>query len=66
MLTFIDPKFYEAQAVILSNMGHDKEALEIYVFKLKNFEKAEEQVCLSNCKLGANLLQILQSSSFRS
>ncbi|KAG9248610.1 vacuolar morphogenesis protein-like protein AvaB [Calycina marina] len=37
-----DPKFYEAQAVLLSNMGQDKEALEIYVFKLKNFEKAEE------------------------
>lgn len=42
ILTVVDPKFYEVQAVILSNMGKDKEALEIYVFKLKTFEKAEE------------------------
>lgn len=39
---FSDPKFYEAQAVVLSNMGQHKQALEIYVFKLKDFEKAEE------------------------
>ncbi|CZT10683.1 related to PHO87 protein [Rhynchosporium agropyri] len=37
-----DPKFYEAQAVVLSNMGQHKQALEIYVFKIQNFEKAEE------------------------
>ncbi|TAQ85668.1 hypothetical protein B7494_g6012 [Chlorociboria aeruginascens] len=37
-----NPNFYEAQAVVLSNMGSHKQALEIYVFKLKNFEKAEE------------------------
>lgn len=42
ILTVQDPNFYEAQAVILSNRGEDKEALEIYVFKLRNFEKAEE------------------------
>jgi len=42
MLTLLDPKFYEAQAVILSNMGQNREALEIYVFKLKDFKKAEE------------------------
>ncbi|TVY31863.1 Vacuolar morphogenesis protein [Lachnellula occidentalis] len=39
-----DPKFYEAQAVVLSNMGQHKQALEIYVFKIKDFEKAEEHV----------------------
>jgi hypothetical protein len=36
-----DPDFYEAQAVVLSNMGQHKQALEIYVFKIKDFEKAE-------------------------
>ncbi|RPB17629.1 hypothetical protein P167DRAFT_569368 [Morchella conica CCBAS932] len=37
-----DPEFYEARAVVLSNMGQHKTALEIYVFKLKDHEKAEE------------------------
>ena len=37
-----DPDFWEARAVVLSNMGKHKEALEIYVFKLKNPLKAEE------------------------
>ncbi|KAK0100762.1 Vacuolar morphogenesis protein 6 [Cadophora gregata] len=37
-----DPSFYEAQAVVLSNMGQHKQALEIYVFKIQDFEKAEE------------------------
>lgn len=37
-----DPEFYEAQALVLSNMGHHKQALEIYVFKMKDYEKAEE------------------------
>ncbi|KAL5323920.1 hypothetical protein ACEPPN_008462 [Leptodophora sp. 'Broadleaf-Isolate-01'] len=37
-----DPDFYEAQAVVLSNMGQHKQALEIYVFKIQDFEKAEE------------------------
>jgi Vam6/Vps39-like protein vacuolar protein sorting-associated protein 39 len=37
-----DPKFYEAQALVLSNMGQHKQALDIYVFKMKDFEKAEE------------------------
>lgn len=40
----LDPEFYEAQAVVLSNMGQHKQALEIYVFKIKDFEKAEEYV----------------------
>ncbi|RFU25731.1 hypothetical protein B7463_g10601, partial [Scytalidium lignicola] len=37
-----DPEFYEAQAVVLSNLGQHKQALEIYVFKMKDYEKAEE------------------------
>jgi hypothetical protein len=37
-----DAYFYEAQAVVLSNMGQHKQALEIYVFKLQDYEKAEE------------------------
>lgn len=37
-----DPYFYEAQAVVLSNMGQHKQALEIYVFKIMDFKKAEE------------------------
>ena len=40
--SFPDPKFYEAQALVLSNMGQHKQALEIYVFKLEEFDKAEE------------------------
>lgn len=44
MLTLLEPKFYEAQALVLSNMGQHKQALEIYVFKLKDFAKAEEYV----------------------
>lgn len=37
-----DPAFYEAQAVVLSNMGQHKQALEIYVFKMKDYAKAED------------------------
>lgn len=37
-----DPSFYEAQAIVLSNMGQHKQALEIYVFKMQDFTKAEE------------------------
>ncbi|PQE26179.1 vacuolar sorting 39 domain 1 protein [Rutstroemia sp. NJR-2017a BBW] len=40
--SILDPNFYEAQAIVLSNMGQHKQALEIYVFKLHDFEKAEE------------------------
>ncbi len=38
----IDVLFYEAQAVVLGNMGSHKQALEIYVFKTKDYAKAEE------------------------
>ncbi|OAQ71114.1 vacuolar morphogenesis protein AvaB [Pochonia chlamydosporia 170] len=37
-----DPSFYEAQAVILSNMGQHRKALEIYVFQMRDYAKAEE------------------------
>ncbi|GAB1313359.1 Vacuolar morphoproteinsis protein 6 [Madurella fahalii] len=37
-----DPPFYEAQAVVFSNMGQHRQALMIYVFKMKDYAKAEE------------------------
>ena len=37
-----DPKLYEARAIVLSNMGQHKQALDIYVFKLRDATKAEE------------------------
>lgn len=37
-----DPNLYEARAIVLSSMGQHKQALDIYVFKLKDPEKAEE------------------------
>ncbi|KAK3314918.1 vacuolar sorting protein 39 domain 2-domain-containing protein [Apodospora peruviana] len=37
-----DPRFYEAQAVVLCNMQQHKQALEIYVFKMQDYTKAEE------------------------
>ncbi|KAI7968463.1 hypothetical protein EIK77_006482 [Talaromyces pinophilus] len=37
-----DPNFYEARAIVFSKMGQHRQALEIYVFKLKDHEKAEE------------------------
>lgn len=40
----IDAAFYEAQAVVLSNMGQHRQSLEIYVFKMKDYVKAEEYV----------------------
>lgn len=44
LLTVVDtdPEFYEARAIVLSKMGNHRQALEIYVFKLQNHEKAEE------------------------
>ncbi|KAJ5414724.1 hypothetical protein N7509_001351 [Penicillium cosmopolitanum] len=37
-----DPNFYEARAILFSKMGQHRQVLEIYVFKLKDHEKAEE------------------------
>lgn len=45
-----DPDFYEAQAVVLSRMEQHKQALEIYVFKMEDYEKAEEYV-ICPCRL---------------
>ena len=36
------PNLYEARAIVLSNMGQHKQALDIYVFQLQDAEKAEE------------------------
>ncbi|KAI9930200.1 Vacuolar morphogenesis protein 6 [Aspergillus wentii] len=37
-----NPEFFEARAIVFSKMGQHKQALEIYVFKLEDFVKAEE------------------------
>ncbi|KAI1861803.1 hypothetical protein JX265_009306 [Neoarthrinium moseri] len=37
-----DPAFYEASAVVYCRMGQHKQALEIYIFKMQDFAKAEE------------------------
>lgn len=39
---FADPNLYEARAIVLSKMGQNRQALDIYVFKLNDPEKAEE------------------------
>lgn len=44
MLPADDPDFYEMRAVVLSKMGQHKQALSIYVFQLRDYEKAEEYV----------------------
>lgn len=40
----IDPEFFEARAILFSKMGQHRQALEIYVFKLEDYDKAEEYV----------------------
>lgn len=42
MMGDADPEFYEARAITFSKMGQHRQALEIYVFKLHDPEKAEE------------------------
>ncbi|RMD42755.1 hypothetical protein DV735_g2349, partial [Chaetothyriales sp. CBS 134920] len=37
-----EPDFFEARAILFGNMGNYKQALEIYIFKLDNLNKAEE------------------------
>ena len=55
------PPLYEARAIVLSNMGQHKQALDIYVFKLRDADKAEEycnQIYLSKASaLAAPSLQ---------
>ncbi|KAK8247399.1 vacuolar sorting protein 39 domain 2-domain-containing protein [Phyllosticta capitalensis] len=46
-----EPHFFEARAIVLSKMGQHKQALQIYVFQIKDYEKAEDycnQVYLSS------------------
>ncbi|KAI4226221.1 MAG: hypothetical protein LQ349_006918 [Xanthoria aureola] len=49
-----NPKFYEPRAIVLNKMGQHKQALEIYVFKLQDPEKAEDY---------CNQVQLAQTSS---
>ncbi|KAG6003829.1 hypothetical protein E4U43_000854 [Claviceps pusilla] len=42
MISTDDAVFFEAQAIIMSNMGQHRKALEIYVFKMQDYGKAEE------------------------
>ena len=37
-----NPTFYEARAIVLSSMGQHKQALQIYVFQIQDYQKAEE------------------------
>ncbi|KAL2847450.1 HbrB-domain-containing protein [Aspergillus pseudoustus] len=37
-----DPEFFEPRAILFSKMGQHRQALEIYVFKLEDYDKAEE------------------------
>ncbi|KAG2067685.1 hypothetical protein BDR04DRAFT_1212113 [Suillus decipiens] len=39
---------YKAQAVLLGCMGRHEHALELYVYKLKNYAKAEEYILQAN------------------
>ncbi|KAK7553646.1 vacuolar sorting protein 39 domain 2-domain-containing protein [Phyllosticta citricarpa] len=48
-----EPHFFEARAIVLSKMGQHKQALQIYVFQVKDYEKAEDycnHVYLSSIK----------------
>ncbi|KAF2089907.1 hypothetical protein K490DRAFT_36305 [Saccharata proteae CBS 121410] len=36
-----EPDFYESRAIVLSKMGQHKQALQIYVFQLEDYDKAE-------------------------
>lgn len=40
--TSTDPDFFEARAIVFSKMGQHRQALEIYVFNLEDYAKAEE------------------------
>ena len=37
-----DPTFFESRAIVLSAMGRHKQALAIYVYQIKDYEKAEQ------------------------
>lgn len=40
----VDPELFETRATVFSKMGQHRQALEIYVFKLRDYVKAEEYV----------------------
>ncbi|KAB8346335.1 hypothetical protein FH972_023379 [Carpinus fangiana] len=42
LLPIDSPSFYECRAIILSKLGRHREALQIYVFDMKDYSKAEE------------------------
>ncbi|KAL4784068.1 vacuolar sorting protein 39 domain 1-domain-containing protein [Aspergillus varians] len=42
-----DPEFFEARAILFSKMGQHRQALEIYVFRLEDYVKAEEYATFS-------------------
>ncbi|KAL8772402.1 MAG: hypothetical protein Q9209_002353 [Squamulea sp. 1 TL-2023] len=54
MLPADNPKFYEARAIVLNKMGQHRQALEIYVFKMQDPDKAEDY---------CNQVQLAQTSS---
>ncbi|KAL8703798.1 MAG: hypothetical protein Q9201_003013 [Fulgogasparrea decipioides] len=54
MLPADDPRFYEARAIVLNKMGQHRQALDIYVFKLRDPNKAEEY---------CNQVQLAETSS---
>ncbi|KAL8646607.1 MAG: hypothetical protein Q9226_006788 [Calogaya cf. arnoldii] len=49
-----NPTFYEPRAIVLNKMGQHRQALEIYVFKLQDPDKAEDY---------CNQVQLAQNSS---
>lgn len=40
----LDPELFEARAIVFSKMGQHRQALEIYVFNIEDYAKAEEYV----------------------
>lgn len=39
---YLDPKFYESRAIVLNALGQHQQALEVYVYQMKDYKKAEE------------------------
>jgi len=51
---------FEVRAILLGRMGKHQAALEIYVYRLNNFAKAEEYVPTLGYILGSYVHQALQ------
>ena len=49
LMCVLDPEFFEARAIVFSKMGQHRQALEIYVFKIEDYAKAEEYVQSCPC-----------------